>query len=552
MLKNVEEKWPEVNKLINEQKSQMYKKIYSKDSFGLEEWTEYDDKGNKIHYKDSKGLEEWYEYNDKGNLIHFKDSDGFEYWNEYDDKGNLIHFKDFKGFEEWNEYNDKGNVIHYKNSDGNEHWNEYDDKGNVIHFKDAKGFERWTDYDDKGNQIYSKNSNGVERWTEYDDKGNEIHYKDSDGLETWTEYDDKGNEIHYKHSNGDERWTDYDDKGNVIHSKNSKGFESWSTVEYLTKEQYLQEKNNSQIETKYAKADINDLQSFFFSYPQLSESLCYQILDDFELYQIPLFKDSDGNIYQREMNTDLAEGDERDYQLLTQDGIIDQEYNWLIDRKYTPEDELDLQKELEDIKKFEENPKSYYKNIFKVALEKEIEKVKKEINEGNVKDVIEKNILEIAEEKIGTHAVPEEIIGWYISDDEKNYFENWKNSGDFPDYKEALDSMFAYVYEHDTTKQNTRYVSELNETTQNKLKNYLQEHFEKEGLSEEEINTAIQNAIDSKIDDLNQLMESNEKIKSLFTNEKEWQQGNLCSTAVNLFGSNIDVIESGVKIAVYV
>ncbi len=330
--------------------------------------------------------------------------------------------------------------------------------------------------------------------------------------------------IYSKDSNGYETWTDYDNKGNVIYYKDSNGFERSSTVEYVSKEQYLQEKNNSQIETKYTKADINDLQSFFFPYPQLSESLCYQILDDFELYKIPLFKDSDGNIYQREMNTDLAEGDESDYQLLTQDGIIDHEYNWLIDRKYTPEDEIDLQKELEDIKKFEENPKSYYKKIFKLALEKEIEKVKKEINEGNVKDVIEKNILEIAEERLGSYASPEEIIGWYISDDEKNYFENWKNSGDFPDYKEALDSMFAYVYEHDTSKQNLRYISDLNDTTQNKLKTLLQEHFEKEGLSEGEIKTAIQNAIDSKIDDLNQLMESNEKIKSLLTNEEDWQQ----------------------------
>ena len=465
-----------------EQKSQMYKKIYSKDSNGTERWREYDDKGNQIHYKDHKGNESWYEYNEKGNQIHYKDSKGFEEWHEYDEKGNEIYYKNSYGIERWKEYDDKGNVIYYKDSDGIEEWNEYDDKGNRIHFKSSRGYEYWS---------------------EYDDKGNVIHFKDSNGYETWTDYDNKGNVIYYKDSNG---------------------FERSSTVEYVSKEQYLQEKNNSQIETKYTKADINDLQSFFFPYPQLSESLCYQILDDFELYKIPFFKDSDGNIYQREMNTDLAEGDESDYQLLTQDGIIDQEYNWLIDRKYTPEDEIDLQKELEDIKKFEENPKSYYKKIFKLALEKEIEKVKKEINEGNVKDVIEKNILEIAEERLGSYASPEEIIGWYISDDEKNYFENWKNSGDFPDYKEALDSMFAYVYEHDTSKQNLRYISELNDTTQNKLKTLLQEHFEKEGLSEGEIKTAIQNAIDSKIDDLNQLMESNEKIKSLLTNEEDWQQ----------------------------
>lgn len=260
---------------------------------------------------------------------------------------------------------------------------------------------------------------------------------------------------------------------------------------------------------EYSFVDINDLQSFFMAYPQMSEALGYQILDDFKLYKLPLVKDNDGNIYQRD---ELQDGE---LIKLTQDGIIDQEYNWLIDRKYTSEDEIDFQKELENIKKFEENPKSYYKNIFKIALEKEIEKVKKEINEGNIKDVIEKNILEIAEEKVGSHAVPEEIIGWYISDDEKNYFENWKISGDFPYYKEALDSMFAYVYEHDTTKQNLRYISELNEITQNELRQLLKEHFESEGLTESEIEKAIENAMNSKIDDLNQLMESNEKINKL-------------------------------------
>ena len=511
-------------------------KIHFKNSIGFEEWKEYDNKGNEIHYKDSDGYESWNEYDDKGNEIHYKNSDGFERWYEFDDKSNVFHFKKSNGWEYWKEYDDKGNEIHYKNSDGVEHWKESDDKGNQIHYKDSNGFERWfeydsngnethfktsndyeswNEYDDKGNVIHFKNSNDYESWSEYDDKGNEIHYKDSDGVEHWKEYDDKGNVIHFKNSDGDEQWKKYDDKGNVIYYKDSKGFERSLTVEYVSKEQYLQEKNNSQIERKYTKADINDLQSFFMPYPQMSEALGYQILDDFELYKIPLYKDKEGNLYQREMNKDLAEGNENDYQLLTPEGIIDQEYHWLEDRKYTSEDEIDLQKELEDIKKFEENPKSYYKNIFKIALEKEIEKVKKGINEGNVKDVIEKNILEIAEEKVGSHAVPEEIIGWYISDDEKNYYENWKNSGDFPYYKEALDSMFAYVYEHDTTKQNLRYISELNETTQNELRQLIKEHYESEGLSEVDIEKAIENAMNSKIDDLNQLMESNEKINKL-------------------------------------
>ena len=152
----------ELNDLTQEeQESQMYKKIYSKDAFGVEHWREYDEKGNEIHYKDSNGVEHWNEYDDKGNLIHFKNSDGVEGWTDYDEKGNEIHFKHSNGVERWREYDDKGNVIHFKNSDGVEGWREYDDKGNEIHFK---------------------NSNGVERWTEYDNKGNEIHYKDSDGV----------------------------------------------------------------------------------------------------------------------------------------------------------------------------------------------------------------------------------------------------------------------------------------------------------------------------------------------------------------------------------
>ena len=57
MLKNIEENWPEVNKLINEQKENvMYKKIHTRDSDGVESWTEYDNKGKEIHYKESEGV----------------------------------------------------------------------------------------------------------------------------------------------------------------------------------------------------------------------------------------------------------------------------------------------------------------------------------------------------------------------------------------------------------------------------------------------------------------------------------------------------------------
>ena len=225
-----------------EQESQMYKKIYTKDSDGFEEWTEYDNKGNIIHFKDSEGFEKWYEYNDKGNVIHFKDSEGLEEWIEYDNKGNQIHFKNSYGFETWTEYDDKGHEIHFKRSTGHETWSEYDEKGNKIHSKDSYGVECWIDYDDKGNEIHFKNSNGYEEWNEYDNKGHIIHFKDNASIEYWQEYDDKGNKIHFKDSKGYEKWTEYDSNGNEIHLKNSNGYETWSTIEYVSKEQYLQEK----------------------------------------------------------------------------------------------------------------------------------------------------------------------------------------------------------------------------------------------------------------------------------------------------------------------
>ena len=56
------------------------KEIYSKDSRGVEYWTEYDTNGNKIHYKDSDGNESWREYDTNGNEIHLKRSNGYESW----------------------------------------------------------------------------------------------------------------------------------------------------------------------------------------------------------------------------------------------------------------------------------------------------------------------------------------------------------------------------------------------------------------------------------------------------------------------------------------
>ena len=303
MLKNVEEKWPEVNKLINEQKENvMYKKIHSKDPNGVERWYEYDEKGNEIHYKNSDGFEKWTEYDDKGKVIHFKNSDGVEGWTEYDNKGNVIHNKNSSGFEQWYEYDEKDNLIHYKNSDSFEKWTEYDDKGKVIHYKNSDGDEHWNEYDGKGNEIHYKDSDSFENWKEYDDKGNEIHYKDSDGVERWYEYDSNGNEIYLKDSKGVECWSEYDEKGNEIHFKNSMGFERSSTVVYLTKEQYLQEKNNSTQEEHsmsveyafpddltYKKEDGNEIKITIYEEPR------WDFEDNNELLNI--IKEADEDYY---------------------------------------------------------------------------------------------------------------------------------------------------------------------------------------------------------------------------------------------------------------
>ena len=233
----------ELNDLTQEeQEPQIYKKIHSKASNGVEYWKDYDDKGNLIHCKYSNGYEQWTEYDDKGNVIHCKDSNRDEEWTDYDEKGNEIHYLTSGGYEYWKEYDEKGNECHFKNSDGLEEWMDYDEKGNLIHCKNSDGYEEWMEYDDKGNEIHFKDSKSWEHWKEYDDKGNEIHFKDFRGYEIWKKYNEKGNVIYCKDSNGAEYWKGYDDKGNEIHYKDSKGFERSSTVEYVSKEQYLQEK----------------------------------------------------------------------------------------------------------------------------------------------------------------------------------------------------------------------------------------------------------------------------------------------------------------------
>ncbi len=62
-------------------------KIYSKNSYGAEQWIEYDENNNETHWRHSIGCEYWQEYDKNNNLIHFKDSDGNESWYKYNDSG---------------------------------------------------------------------------------------------------------------------------------------------------------------------------------------------------------------------------------------------------------------------------------------------------------------------------------------------------------------------------------------------------------------------------------------------------------------------------------
>ncbi|MBR3646425.1 MAG: hypothetical protein IKN54_08395 [Lachnospiraceae bacterium] len=210
----------------------------------------------------------------------------------------------------------------------------------------------------------------------------------------------------------------------------------------------------------YKKVEsINDLctEKTFLAYPQLSLALQEQIIFDFNFAQIPLYKDQEGNIYQREMNKDLLEGDETDYMQLTPEGIIDQAYwmnkDWLstfensnspensetskLDKKAISERSLML-KELEEIRLFETDPKTYFKNVFKRALQIEFKQIKKEIKAGKIKPVKDKELLILAEERLGSNASPEEIVGWYITEHENDYLENFKSSGNYGSYNEQV------------------------------------------------------------------------------------------------------------------
>jgi len=86
--------------------------------------------------------EEIKEYDERGNLIYSKNSYGYEEWQEFDENNNEIYYKDSFGYEYWTEYDENNNEIYYKNSDGTEYWYKYDKNDNEQIEITKKEFEQ--------------------------------------------------------------------------------------------------------------------------------------------------------------------------------------------------------------------------------------------------------------------------------------------------------------------------------------------------------------------------------------------------------------------------
>jgi YD repeat-containing protein len=103
-----------------------YTSIISDNEEKVEEWFEYDERGNQIHTKSTSGYENWVKYDDQNRVIYIRtknESDypsDEEYWAEYDEQGHEIYVKYPNGFEEWKEYNEDGEQIGYKDNEGSE------------------------------------------------------------------------------------------------------------------------------------------------------------------------------------------------------------------------------------------------------------------------------------------------------------------------------------------------------------------------------------------------------------------------------------------------
>ena len=91
--------------------------IYSKNSYGYEEWQEYDKNNNEIHYKDSEGFECWEEYDENNKTIYYKNnlSDSVQFWYKWIDNKKIqitqIEFEQIKRDKEYKEFISKEEVL---------------------------------------------------------------------------------------------------------------------------------------------------------------------------------------------------------------------------------------------------------------------------------------------------------------------------------------------------------------------------------------------------------------------------------------------------------
>lgn len=62
------------------------------------------------------------------------------------------------------------------------------------------------------------------------------------------------------------------------------------------------------------------------------------------------------------------------------------------------------------------------------------------------------------------------------------------------------------------------YVASLSAETKTKLKAAIQDHFKENGISGDDLNEAVENAMDSKVSDLEEIYNSNSKVKNILMN----------------------------------
>lgn len=137
---------------------------------------------------------------------------------DYDELGNCVHTKNSLGIEVWSEFDASGNEIHTKTSYDEEMWYEYDNNDNCIYTKDSRGFEGEYRYNEKNQKYYEYGSRfGLVILHQYDKRGNRIRDMDSNGSVTRYEYDQNGKLVAKIISYGSLYYYEYDSKGNMTY-----------------------------------------------------------------------------------------------------------------------------------------------------------------------------------------------------------------------------------------------------------------------------------------------------------------------------------------------